>query len=302
MFRVKPLFSRRIHLLLKVTPAAWLVSACFLGGDYFTDRNQTSSETAASSDTTATSEPTSSSAVSSNLAVPPGPSSTTSASEEVQTSETPSDTTVIDGARDGGLSNNEGVSDSYSSEVNTTTTPELSSSATSNLADTSSSDGGNTDESSEPCYGFRCEEECNPDEVAGPNGGCFWFSRTQMSWTSAQTTCASRGPGWSVVTLHTQAEDTFVEEHIETDTWIGAQYTGGSWRWVDDDAAFPDNNAAGGDDAHANWGTNEPSGAKGENCARYHSYNSVWRWGDSKCNELFAVACRGPGPGEEPMQ
>ncbi len=296
MFPVKPMFSRRIHLLLKVMPATWLVNACFLGGDYFTERDHAPSETAVSEDTTATSDPSSMATASSRSVVPPSPSSLTSAPAETQSGEIPSDTSITDGARDGGFSNNEGVTDSSSSEVNTTTTPETNSSATSSV------DGGNTDESSEPCYGFRCEEECNPDEEAGPDGGCFWFSRTQMTWMSAQTTCANRGQGWSVVTLHTPAEDAFVEEHIDTDTWIGAQYSGGSWRWVDDNTAFPANNAAGGDHAHANWGTNEPSGSKGENCARYHSYDSVWRWGDSKCNEQFAVACRGPGPGEGPTQ
>lgn len=115
------------------------------------------------------------------------------------------------------------------------------------------------------------------------------------------TECAARGEDWTPITMHDDSEHGFLSSQLEGNsvkTWMGGQYTGGKWRWLDDDSVFwngsdPGSAVVGVFNA---WGGEEPSGSGNENCLRVQTYSGEFKWGDSECSALHLVACQGPLP------
>jgi hypothetical protein len=104
-----------------------------------------------------------------------------------------------------------------------------------------------------------------------------------------------------LATIHSQADHDFVTGLLSADTWIGASDANrqeGIWFWEDSDMPFWHGDDTGGpiEDAFYIWGTGEPSGSTGEDCARYRraSTTSDWKWSDSECTELYAAVCQSP--------
>lgn len=161
---------------------------------------------------------------------------------------------------------------------------------------------GDSGATSDPCSSEECSPPCAQDEVLGPRGRCYWFNAGEGSWKDAETTCSSRGQGWVPVAIHDEDEDEFVSSHVDSgaQTWLGARYTRGAWRWLDDDTAFWNGPGKIGAirGVFVKWGTNEPSGAPNETCARIQSFNSQMRWGDNDCNNSRQIACQSPSPGD----
>lgn len=299
--------------MLLVAPLTWLATGCFLGGDYFTEQESPAASSSNSSSEEfvgPTQDDASSAAITSTTSDPER--SANSADLQSQESSRPTTSAAESSSAEGRgprtepshqSSDPDSSSPTVWSSTNDTLAPTSDTAAPTSVDERSeatsglnSSDTAAFTEDGASCDGLGCQEPCATDEHAGPGGRCYWFSATPVSWDVARSTCTTRGTGWTLVTLRTEAEDDFVAARINVDTWIGAEYNSGSWRWVNDTATFPENNpspaTSGG---YANWGTNEPSGSRGENCARYHSYNDRWRWGDTECDEgRFGVACQGP--------
>lgn len=300
------MFLRRSRTTLVVAPVTWLATGCFLGGDYFTEQAaaEVSAASTSSEESALPTEESSSSSAFTVTSTPPTEPTPPGSSVDVQSTENPGlstsgEQTLGTESQDvtSGLSHNGPDSGSRppstSAAASDTTSEGTQVELTSGM---NSSDTSSFTADSDPCDRFGCPEPCAPGEQSGPGGRCYWFSAAPVSWDVARSTCAARGSGWTLVTIHTEAEDDFVASHINGDTWIGAEYSAGTWRWMNDTSPFPKTNSVPGDGGdYANWGTNEPSGSRGENCVRYHSYNDRWRWGDTECDEgRFGVACEGP--------
>jgi Lectin C-type domain len=146
----------------------------------------------------------------------------------------------------------------------------------------------------------RCTRDCEGDELIGPEGRCYWISRTNLVWSAALDLCASRGEGWNLMSIRTEDEHLFITGEITADTWIGASDSAelNTWRWLDDGTAFWKGmqNGSALDDAFVAWAPGEPSARIGEACAYYHRKGVTWAWSDVDCNRLFSVACKGPSP------
>lgn len=147
-----------------------------------------------------------------------------------------------------------------------------------------------------------CSSDCAASEVQGPNGRCYWFGTQAVGFASARMTCTNHGTGWNAIAIRSEAEAEFIESQLVADTWIGAtdQMMANTWRWIDDNSTFwqGDDTGMAVDGAYADWGSNEPSAANDEACARFHSGNGNWYWSDTACTDLFRAACQGPTPVE----
>lgn len=287
------LLSRRF---LSVMPAAWLASGCFLGGDYFTEQELLPAPSSSATE--------SDSEHSSNVHPQPFPTEppqlTSTPDERSQTASTSEDTGEDTSP---GKAITSPSSEPSGTEATSGDTPSTAPSGidTSSFVDPSSSDVdtsnstiGETCPNGAECTVSNCDS--NDGEVSGPGGRCYWVSPTTMNWNAAQNECKKRGRGWGQVSPRNESEDTFIASLLTVQTWLGAQNTGGLWRWMDDSSVFYSQSPLNPRDAYTNWGTNEPSNAIGETCARYHLYNDVWRWSDAKCGGPHAAACQGPLP------
>jgi Lectin C-type domain len=312
---VWPMFLSRPCIALLVAPVTWLANGCFLGGDYFTEQespaasslNPSSEEFVGPTQDDASSATLSTSATSdperpANWSDVQSQESSRSATSADETSSGEGRVPTTDPSHQSSAPESSSLTVSGPPTSDTLVPTSDTAPPTSEGERTEVTSGLNSSETAAftddeaSCGGLGCQEPCAPDEHTGPGGRCYWFSAAPVSWDVARSTCTTRGTGWTLVTLRTEAEDDFVAGRLNSDTWIGAEYRAGSWRWVNDTATFPKNNPSPATSAgYANWGTNEPSGSRGENCARYHSYNDRWRWGDTECDEgRFGVACQGP--------
>lgn len=285
---------------LSVMPTAWLVSGCFLGGDYFTEREispaPSSSATESDSEDSEGVHPKPFPTEPPQLTSPPD-----ERSSEAKQSMATRDATGEDSSL--GTAITSPAFDPSSTDATSEHAPSTAPSVmdTSSFVDPSSSDGVTSDSTvDETCSN---EAECTVNncdsldgEVSGPDGRCYWVSATTMTWNAAQNECKKRGRGWGQVSPRSASEDAFIASLLTIETWLGAQNTGGLWRWMDDSSVFYSQSPLNPRDAYTNWGTNEPSNAPGETCARYHPYNGVWRWSDAKCGGPHAAACQGSLP------
>jgi lectin-like protein len=141
---------------------------------------------------------------------------------------------------------------------------------------------------------------CSAQELLGPNGRCYFFEATLLSWSAARAACQDRGPGWDYVSILSAADAQFLGETLPFEAWIGASdlASEGTWTWAVDDRAFwvggQDGAVVGG--AYANWNSTEPNGATTTNCARAlpSSFGSPIPdapWADLDCAQLRGAIC-----------
>jgi hypothetical protein len=274
-------------------PATWLFSGCFLGGDYFTER-----------ETSVTPSPSAETEDSDKDNSQPPPETPSFAAKPADSASVASSSDPI---RDSSL--NVSYLDDPSTSPETApsgpnTTSDDAPTSTSSIGDTSSvGETLSSSDTSNSTSGETCSNEaecavdnCGDGEMSGPEGRCYWLNVETMTWNAAKNQCNQRGAGWGLIMPRTEGEDAFIASVITVDTWLGAQNTAGFWRWSDDtifDAQAPLLKPR---DTYTNWGSKEPSYSPAETCARYHPYNGVWQWADAKCNESYAVACQGPLP------
>jgi len=288
------MFSIPSRSLLTAIVAGQVATGCFLSGDYKVEEKTVHATLPQS-----TEDVTSSDGFASDV-TPPRSDPSYSASN-VATDDDPAPTEAASSSPD--------ASTSASSDKSTDALDLLTSEGNTSQLETGDGDTrGSGDSSSgsdstlDPCSGRDCSSPCAHDEVLGPQGRCYWFNAGQGNWNAARTTCESRGQGWVPIAIHNEEEDDFVSSHLnrEGQTWLGARFTLGAWRWLDDDTAFWNGPGKIGAirGVFVKWGTNEPSGAPGETCSRVQSFNGQMRWGDNDCNGNRLIACQSPIPGE----
>jgi hypothetical protein len=305
--------SARSRSLLTAIVVAPVATGCFLSGDYkLRQETVTVPGPETSDEATSTEEALPSEVTPTSPAVPP-PSTTTTTSHSDATSEADERTTAPP------LTSSEArsVADSTAAWAPATSTEDTmppnsdgdstSAQATSEQAtseqDTNGWQASNNwwDSSGGRCWQGNCADGCGEGEVRGPEGRCYWFGTTAVTWPQAKAACLTHGEYWVPIAIHNEEEDDFISSQIDHSkhTWLGAQYSMGAWRWLDDSSVFWNGNGANGAvaDVFNKWGTDEPSGSPGETCSRIQSYNSDMRWGDGECVGTKLPACQSPPPG-----
>jgi hypothetical protein len=141
---------------------------------------------------------------------------------------------------------------------------------------------------------------CASDELTGPNGHCYFFESSPLSWDAARSACLARGTGWDLISVRSAADSTFLGDTLTFEAWLGASdaATEGTWVWVVDNQPFwvgsgATGNAVGG--AYANWNSDEPNGFTSD-CARAlprssGSVNPDAPWADFGCESLLGAVC-----------
>jgi hypothetical protein len=141
---------------------------------------------------------------------------------------------------------------------------------------------------------------CASDELTGPNGHCYFFEPSPLSWAAARSACLARGSGWDLVSVRSAADSAFLGDTLTFEAWLGASdaATEGTWVWVVDDQPFwvgsgATGNTVGG--AYANWNSDEPNGFTSD-CARAlprssDSVNPDAPWADLGCESLLGAVC-----------
>lgn len=286
--------SARSRSLLTLVAGMPLVSGCFLSGHYSVDERTVSVAPETTDEARSSQGDSPSDVTPTSLTVaPPAPTLTDGSlgssvtSSEPSSSAEPSTTGLVGTSTD---------------EATPTTSEGNASSAPTSDASTDAGQGSEGRGSSgDRCERGDCAEPCGEDEVRGPQGKCYWFGASQGTWEQAKTACANRGSNWVPITIHDEEEDDFVAAQVDRvrETWIGAQYDKGVWRWLDDNTAFWNGTGPRGMQVAGvfhNWGFGEPSGLNGETCGRVWSFSGDMRWGDGRCNELKLFACQSPTP------
>lgn len=304
----------RSRSLLTAVVVAPLATSCFLSGDYklkektVVATGPASGEEATSSAEALPSEVTPAPPTTPPTAPQPAPPTTgqtedTSVSNVVTVApETTSIevTSTVEVSTAGAVSSSEPDAMPTSSEGVVTSEP-----AATSQPDTDAwpgSDGNWWDSSDGRCWQGNCTGDCANGEVQGPEGRCYWFGTTALTWTQTKAACTGRGVGWVPIAIHNEQEDGFISSQINHSlhTWLGAQYAMGTWRWMDDNTTFwngTGDNSSAVAGVFSKWGTNEPSGSPGETCSRIQTFNSDMRWGDSECNDGMKLpACQSPIP------
>jgi len=122
------------------------------------------------------------------------------------------------------------------------------------------------------------------------NGHTYAMVTDALSWTNARTACQALGSGWSLATIDNPAEETFLDQFQDVQTWwIGAsQRADGSWGWE-----TPQDLEGDATRAYFNWNTNQPdnTGPTGgdANCVARDAFSGTW--GDHACPTAFAYVC-----------
>jgi hypothetical protein len=141
---------------------------------------------------------------------------------------------------------------------------------------------------------------CASDELAGPNGHCYFFDSRTLSWDAARRACQARGTGWDLVSVRSATDSAFLGDTLTFEAWLGASDAAneGSWVWVVDNQPFwvgsgATGNAVGG--AYVNWNSDEPNGLRPD-CARllprsFGSVNPDAPWADLGCDSLRGAVC-----------
>lgn len=313
--------SVRSHFALAAL-ASPLATGCFLSGDYKLGEQSvavSTSEHTESPDATTSEEPTPPAPPPvTPVSPPPTPTtsptttSDTTSSVEVETSSAATATSepTVDVPTSAATSSSSESTTSEPASSAPPTSSDVPSSDSSEPTTTTNDSSNGWWNSSDDCWrngqqGCGGFEECTNDEVQGPGGRCYWFGALTLkgNWNSAVSTCTARGEGWTPISMRDQAEQGFLSARLhdgdDDKTWLNAQYSGGKWRWLDDEEVFwngtgPASTAAG---AYDFWGSDEPSGKAAENCLRAETFNGQFGWGDSDCaTTTHLIACQGPLP------
>jgi len=148
---------------------------------------------------------------------------------------------------------------------------------------------------------------CAADELTGPNGHCYFFEPSPLTWDAARSACLARGTGWDLVSVRSAADSAFLGDTLTFEAWLGASdaENEGTWVWVVDNQPFwvgsgATGNAVGG--AYVNWNSDEPNGITPD-CARalprsfVGGTNPDAPWADLGCELVLGAVCeRYPAP------
>jgi hypothetical protein len=136
---------------------------------------------------------------------------------------------------------------------------------------------------------------CALDESTGPSGRCYIVVAPALAWDVARTSCQSRGAGWELASIRSEADSSFVRWLIVEEVWVGGSdaTTEGTWTWVNDGLAFWQGDAAGQplNGAFVNWFNDEPNGDDTSDCLRLLIDAT---WADLECAETRPFVCEGP--------
>ncbi|XP_035693523.1 C-type lectin domain family 10 member A-like isoform X2 [Branchiostoma floridae] len=114
---------------------------------------------------------------------------------------------------------------------------------------------------------------------------CYRFSTDQKPYSEARAIC--HGDGGHLATVKNNETHDFLTNHVRATTrdhtWIGLsdQVTEGLWVWDDGTSLVGD----------GIWGTGEPNGSTGENCAQIYPGHHNYRWNDSTCPSSYYYIC-----------
>ncbi|XP_019639478.1 PREDICTED: perlucin-like protein isoform X3 [Branchiostoma belcheri] len=116
------------------------------------------------------------------------------------------------------------------------------------------------------------------------NRTCYRFSTDKKPYSEARDTC--HGEGGILATVKDEDTHNFLANHVSStthrNTWIGLSdlATEGLWVWDDGTLLL----------GQGIWGTGEPNGGRGENCA--HIFPSKnYRWNDGPCSRSYNYIC-----------
>nr|XP_009303575.2 CD209 antigen-like protein C [Danio rerio] len=107
----------------------------------------------------------------------------------------------------------------------------------------------------------------------------YFISSEKKNWSESTRNCRDRGA--DLIIINNKEEQDFVKKISGGDVvWIGLSDSDeeGSWKWVDDPSMTS---------GFRFWGTFEPNGKRGENCAVSRSSG----WADYPCNNYFQWIC-----------
>lgn len=134
------------------------------------------------------------------------------------------------------------------------------------------------------------EPHCGPDEILWGNS-CYLFSSDVRTWNGAFNRCRNRGPGWDLVALNSEAENTWVRDMTDTstDVHIGFNDKGNEGNHVWSNGTCQ---------AWINWDqssfqpNNNPPGS--QQCSRMTNL-SDYQWEDKECQSgVYPFVCEGP--------
>ncbi|VDH99030.1 Hypothetical predicted protein [Mytilus galloprovincialis] len=124
--------------------------------------------------------------------------------------------------------------------------------------------------------------------------GCYLFSKEQLNWYTAQSSC--RGHDARLAEVETKALADYLISvakmlNRNVNYWLGGRddATEGIWTWSSSDIVFN----------YTAWGTGEPNGNDIENCLDMR-YGAYYKWNDEQCkaNQLYVCQKMFPGSGE----
>uniref|UniRef100_A0A452S6A3 C-type lectin domain containing 10A n=1 Tax=Ursus americanus TaxID=9643 RepID=A0A452S6A3_URSAM len=124
---------------------------------------------------------------------------------------------------------------------------------------------------------------CCPPDWLEFEGSCYWFSRSGKSWAEADRSCQLDSA--HLVVINSREEQTFVQEHIGSYTWMGLSDPEGVWKWVDG-TDYETN--------FKNWKPGQPDDwhghglGGGEDCAHFHPDG---QWNDDACQRAYRWVC-----------
>ncbi len=138
-----------------------------------------------------------------------------------------------------------------------------------------------------PVNGHLYEVVPAPDEEEGEGEGSG-----SIDWVSARIAAENRsldGLQGYLVTITSEAENQFIKDRVNTDSWIGASddEEEGVWKWVTGPEAgqqfwqgLGNGQQIGG--RYNNWASGEPNDVGGENCGEFYADNDG-KWNDLSC-------------------
>lgn len=128
---------------------------------------------------------------------------------------------------------------------------------------------------------LSCLTNANASVIWGVNGHEYEVVRSEgITWEAARAAAQSLGPGWDLVTIGLENENTFVENLLGTANladrshfWMGATDTAieGTWVWVDGTPV-----------TFSDWWAGEPNDVfSSEDFLAYDLRGAAWAWNDA---------------------
>jgi hypothetical protein len=121
------------------------------------------------------------------------------------------------------------------------------------------------------------------------NGHCYFLTTSTQSFSSASSTCAARGAGWTVASVETAAENSFISSLTgSTEYWLsGTDVVEGTFVWGSGGTFWtggPTGSAPAG--AYANFVSGEPNNSG--DCMRMVAGG---QWRDVSCTSTYRAVC-----------